>query len=311
MPNSASGVGRDLVLEHFDGGVGRAFIGRIALRLDDFAAAHAFLEQTLDEAANAVLAGRSLGVACDHRKAPGACRQEGVGDQAAASRIVAANAGSVAAGDVAVEQHDRDAAVVTQADHARRQLGRRQDDPVDLIFQDVQDRLVAFGARLDREDQQLTPLILHALAECMQHVDIEGIGEIAQDQRHDVGALGGEAAGDRVGHVVELARRLQHLQPRICRDPGARGEGARHHRLRNSRKRRHVKGCHPRLAARHLMPLSAFYRIRIQNCAAVPPLAPASGRYNSGAGQTCAAPDKTRQRNSGSVAISCLAAIDR
>ena len=54
------------------------------------------------------------------------------------------------------------------------------------------------------------PCVLQTLAETVQDVDVERVAEIAEDQRNDVGALGGEAAGDRVGNVVELVRRIEH-----------------------------------------------------------------------------------------------------
>ena len=100
---------------------------------------------------------------------------------------------------------------MADAGHPRRKLRGCQHHPIHLILQQVQDRLIAVGARIDRKGQDLPPLRLQTATEGMQHVDVERISKIAEDQGDNIGSLGREAAGDRIGHIVELARRREHL----------------------------------------------------------------------------------------------------
>ena len=59
------------------------------------------------------------------------------------------------------------------------------------------------------QKQQIALLLQH-LAHPGGHLGIEGVGDVAQDQPHQIGLLAAQVGGGAVGHVVELFYRLLH-----------------------------------------------------------------------------------------------------
>jgi hypothetical protein len=137
--------------------------------------------------------------------------------------------------------------------HAHGELGRGHDYTVDLILQHAHHHGIGVEIRPRHEGEDLASLLLQPFAEGMQHAHIEGIFEIADDQGDDIGPLGGEAAGNGIRHVVELARGFEDFLLRLLRDVGTAAEGARDGGLRDAGKSRDIEGGDPRPQHRRLL----------------------------------------------------------
>ncbi|MNT16633.1 hypothetical protein D3C72_1517450 [compost metagenome] len=139
----------------------------------------------------------------------------------------------------AVEQHQRHVAPAEFGHLFVRQAGGH-DGAIDLVLPHIAQDLADVRFALEGKQQKTLALAGDLLAQVGQYLRIVQIGQVGNDDSHQVRAPRDQAAGGRVGDVVEADGRLHDFGVGGWRDAGARLEAARHGRLRHAGQQGHV-----------------------------------------------------------------------
>ncbi|MNI40116.1 hypothetical protein D3C73_943210 [compost metagenome] len=139
------------------------------------------------------------------------------------------------------------------------ELDADQDDGVDAAPAGVQER-VAGIVTIERVDQKHVPAFAPQNAgQPLHHHQLVGIGEVVDQQRHQIRTVGGEACSPQIRHIAKLFRGDPHLFEAFGGNGCILAEGAVHRPARNAGFRRHIIGsdvsCKGRLlVVRHVHP---------------------------------------------------------
>jgi hypothetical protein len=204
------GVGAVGAAEHVarEGGGGFAVVHAVGLGHG----CEAVVGQRLAEAAGAVAPGGGALPARDVGDAAVAAGHEEVRDGAAAGHVVGGDLGEARVVLPAVEHDDGDARGLAEVGQLVRHGDRGRDDAVHAVVEQfLHDGGHAFGRVLGHEDEDVVALLLQRAGEAFEGDGVELVVEVGHDEADDAAFPGDHRAGERVGAVAELRRRLQHL----------------------------------------------------------------------------------------------------
>ena len=104
-----------------------------------------------------------------------------------------------------------------------------QDEAADALRQQGRDqRLLVLEPMAAVGDHQMQAVGAQHVGDRLDHGGVERVADRRHDQADDVGALGGQAAGDAVGQVAELAHRRLDPAAHLLRHAGGLAQRARH-----------------------------------------------------------------------------------
>ena len=160
--------------------------------------------------------------------------QQMVGHQAAGLQIIHHHVVGTEVGEVAQEQDKRDPGSLQQGDVAAIRLGRRQDQPVDLLRlqhgQAAQRLFLVFG-RIAQE-QAVADGVGRAL-DRMHDRRVDRAGAVGDDQAEGLGRARSQRLRHRAGHVVQPFGHRQDPGPRLGTELALVVQGARHGGVRD------------------------------------------------------------------------------
>ena len=170
---------------------------------------------------------------------------EVIGQRLAACVVVRGDRAEVLVGMAAVEQHHRKARRLAALGEVGRQRHRGEDDTVDLVVHDLGHDLVDV-VDVDRgeKDEDVVADLLQLTREAFDHLGVEVVFKVGDDEADDAGLAGLHRAGQDVRAVAQLFGGRADLIGGLFRDRGAGGEDAADGGLADARECRHFQRCY-------------------------------------------------------------------
>ncbi len=166
--------------------------------------------EALEKSLLPVHVGRGIGATGDVSQTLVTRTEEFIGNHSPTLVVGAGDRARAGTGRIAIEQHDRNAALQHLAGHLRTERGGDDDQTVNLVGEHFGQQHIHIVACARREQQHPPAQLVQALGERLEHDRKERVGHIAGNHTDDLRALRAQAAGDGVGFVAQVARHFKH-----------------------------------------------------------------------------------------------------